>query len=156
MSNNNYQVFNKFQQNFYTSISEFDKYTDYEIRINSYMLMNNMIKGNPAIALTLMNCYSDHVKMIQSPAIIKALQRKFINGFSKAKMPQYIYFKDQSKASKTTKNKSSSNDKIIEVEPLIKQNICSILFIDNKTFDYLLFRKNPKILSLIKEYTKND
>jgi hypothetical protein len=118
--------------------------------------MNNMIKGNPAIALTLMNCYSDHVKMIQSPAIIKALQRKFINGFSKAKMPQYIYFKDQSKASKTTKNKSSSNDKIIEVEPLIKQNICSILFIDNKTFDYLLFRKNPKILSLIKEYTKND
>lgn len=151
--NNNYQVFNKFQQNFYTSISEFDKYTDYEIRINSYMLMNNMIKGNPAIALTLMNCYSDHVKMIQSPAIIKALQRKFINGFSKAKMPQYIYFKDQSKASKS--NKLTKN-KVIEVEPSIKQNICSILFIDNKTFDYLLFRKNPKILSLIKEYTKND
>lgn len=149
-----FQAFNRFQNSFYTSISEFNKYTDFEIRSMSYLLLNNIIKGNPDLAFNIMNIYSDNVKALQSPAIIKALQHKFINGFSRSKVPQYIYFKDQSKSNKSTKT-NKSEVKLIEVDSDVKQYICNLMMIDNKTLEYLLIRKDKKILDIIKEFKKD-
>ena len=150
---NQYNQFNKFQQDFYTNISAFDKYTHFEIKQNAFMLLNNLIKGNPDLATTFINLYSPEVKCIQSPAIIKALQRKFINGFSKPKVPQFIYYKSAPTKKSTEKSNKSSSKKEIKFDDLLKNEIEYIqsnLLIDYKTIKYLIDNKSEKIINIIK------
>jgi hypothetical protein len=92
--NNNFQEFNQFQTYFYTNINLFNNYTNFEIKRNSVQLLVNISKGFPALSQEILNIYSPEVKSIESPAIIRALQQaKFVNGFSRPKIPQFIYFK---------------------------------------------------------------
>jgi len=149
MAIDNYQFFNKFQIMFYTSITEFNKFTHFEIKNNSFLLLNNLMKGFPHTATEILDIYSPHIKAIESPSIIIALQRKFVNNFSRARVPQHVYYKSKTKAESKKKIKESNNGIIFDSS--INNEIMSILFIDSKTFDYLKF--TDKIQKLGKELT---
>ena len=154
--NNNFQEFNQFQTYFYTNINQFNMYTNFEIKRNSVQLLTNICKGFPLLSIEILNIYSNDVKAIESPAIIKALQRaKFINGFSKPKVPQYIYFKNLKPVkSKEPKIKESKKKiKYIEFEPEIVDKIQTILMLDEK--DYQDFKMTDKVQELGKNLTNS-
>lgn len=150
-----YTEFNKFQTYFYTNIVMFNQYTDFEIKKYAVQLLTNVAKGFPDLAKNILNIYSPQVVAIQSPAIIKALQRaKFVTGFGNARVPQFIYFK-QNKAKpvpkkkgvrrKTTKGEEFTDDIIFEIQ--------SILMYDSK--DYEAFKFTPKVQQLGKMLIDN-
>lgn len=144
----NYEFFNRFQSMFYQNINEFEKYSYYEIKQNSFPLLNNLIKGFPHLADELFNIYSPAIKVFDSPAIILALQRKFVNGFTRPRIPQFIFYKGgKSKASNIGKEKSIKIDKdLIVFEPEITKEIMSILMYDSKTYEYLKFSSKVQFL----------
>lgn len=145
----NFQEFNKFQTYFYTNVNQFNMYSNFEIKRNSVQLLVNICKGFPLLSDEILNIYSPEVKAIESPAIIKALQRsKFVNGFSKPKVPQYIYFKNL-KPVKTKEPKIKSTKKkikYIEFELDIVEKIQTILMLDEK--DYQDFKTTEKVQTL--------
>lgn len=136
--NNQYAFFNKFQSMFYTNISEFGKFTYFEIKQNAFPLLNNLIKGYPHQATTILDIYSPHVKAIESPAIIIALQRKYVNDFSRPRVPQHVYYKNL-KAKAESKRKSKVTQKGIIFEPSVATELKTLLMIDTKTYEYLMF-----------------
>lgn len=141
----NYEFFNKFQTMFFTNIGEFEKYSYYEIKQNSFTLLNNLIKGFPHLADELFNIYSPAIKIFDSPAIILALQRKFVNGFTRPRIPQFIFYK--SGKSKVVKEKSVKIDKdLIVFDSEISKEIMSILMYDSKTYEYLKFSNKVQFL----------
>lgn len=151
---NNFQEFNQFQTYFYTNVAQFNMYTNFEIKRNSVALLTNICKGFPLLADEILNVWSPEVKAIESPAIIKALQRaKFVNGFSKVKVPQYIYYKNL-KAAKVKVPKVKvvkSNKKLIIFEPEIIDKIQTILMYDER--DYEDFKFTEKVQTLGKNLT---
>ena len=146
-----YSAFNRFQQLFYTDILEFEKYTNYEIKQNSVTLLTNIAKGFPHLADQILNLYSPALKAIESPAMLKALQRtKFINNFSRPRVPQFIYYKSSTKKAKVEKEKVIKIPKTsIDFDMPIRTTIMEILMIDTKTYEYLKF--NDKIQKLGKQ-----
>lgn len=148
-SNNQYIFFNCFQTMFYTNITEFEKFTYFEIKNNSFTLLNNLIKGFPHLAEEIMNIYSPAVKIFDSPAIIIALQRKFVNNFSRARVPQYLFYKSAKiKPESKRKAKEIKKDGIIlkEFPPEISSEIMSILMYDTKTYEYLKYTTKIQFL----------
>ncbi len=136
--NNQYAFFNKFQSMFYTNIAEFNKFTYFEIKQNAFTLLNNLIKGFPHQATEILDIYSPHVKAIESPALIIALQRKYVNNFSRPRVPQHVYYKSL-KAKGESKKKSKVTIKGIVFEPSVANELKSLLMLDSKTYEYLLF-----------------
>lgn len=139
-TNNTFEEFNKFQTYFYTSVQMFEQFTNFEIKRNAVMLLTNIGKGFPVLSMQILDIYSPDVKAIESPAIIKALQRaKFCNGFSRARMPNYVYYKNM-KPKKESKSKVVKTKKIsyIEFDDTIRDIIQSKLLLDNKDYMYLL------------------
>lgn len=153
---NNFQEFNQFQTYFYTNINQFNMFSNFEIKRNSVQLIINISKGYPNLAYEILNIYSPDVKAVESPAIIKALQRsKFVNGFSKPKIPQYIFYKTvKIPKTKEPKKKIVKKDKnLIEFDEIIKDKIQTILFLDDK--DYQEFKFTEKIQKLGKNLLNN-
>ena len=137
-----YQEFNKFQTLFYTDINQFSQYTHYEINKHAFTLLNNLIKGFPHQAIEVLDTYSPNVKAIQSPSIIIALQRKFVNNFSRARVPQHVYYKSlkpkpelKVRVKKVKKGTNIVEYMIFDNETAFQ--IKSILKIDDKTYQYL-------------------
>lgn len=137
--NNDFEEFNKFQKAFYTSVDDFSKFTHYDIMRNSVRLLTTMSKQFPVRAQQFMDVYSPEVKSVQSVQLLIALQRKFINNFNIAKVPQFIYWKSKpvkvgraSKTSKTSKNKTSLT--VIEFDDETKFKIKSQMFLDEKSY----------------------
>lgn len=167
-SNDYYQEFNKFQTYFYTDIVKFNNYSNYDIKKHAFVLLNNIAKGFPELADTIGNLYSPIVKAIQSPAIIKALQHRFVNPYSYCRVPQFIYFKSQAKTKEKSSTKSGTKkttkdnkeiQKGIDFDISVQQEIQSILFIDNKDYENLKYTDKvqflgKQILGEIKEDTK--
>ena len=147
----NFEEFNKFQTFFYTDVNKFNSFSNFEIKRNSVMLLTNIGKEFPKLAMDILDIYSPEVKSIESPAIIKALQRaKFITGFSKTRIPQSIYYKNLKP--KTVKKKTTikkKTEKGIEFSDDIVAKIQSILIYDNK--DYELFKFSPQVQNLGKQ-----
>lgn len=146
---NNFQEFNQFQTYFYTNVAQFNMYSNFEIRRNSVALLTNICKGFPLLAKDILNAYSPDVKAVESPAIIKALQRaKFVNGFSKSKVPQYIYYKNlkavKSKAPKVKVKRLSK--KLINFEPEVMDKIQTILFLDTKDYEDMKYTERVQKL----------
>ena len=153
---NNFQEFNQFQTYFYTNVNQFNMFSNFEIKRNSVQLIINISKGYPNLAYEILNIYSPDVKAVESPAIIKALQRsKFVNGFSKPKIPQYIFYKTvKVPKTKEPKKKIIKKDKnIIEFDEIIKDKIQTILFLDDK--DYQEFKYTERIQKLGKNLLNN-
>lgn len=150
VSNNIYEEFNKFQTAFYTSASNFENFSNYEMRKHGYVLLNNLAKGFPHLASIISNLKGLNWKGIESRNVLIALQRtKFVNNFTRTRIPQFIYYKNNStkktpeeKKSKVKATKQKGNKTLIEFSDDIKAQICSSLFIDSKTYEYLKFSDN--------------
>ena len=144
---NSYEEFNKFQQAFYTSALEFSNFSNYEIRKHGYVLLNNLAKGFPHLASIITNLKGLDWKGTDSRNVLIALQRtKFVNNFNKTRIPQFIYYKNNStkkspeeKKSKVKATKQKGDKTLIDFSDDIKAQICSILFIDSKTYEYIKF-----------------
>lgn len=142
-----YTEFNNFQYAFYTNISKFENYSNFEIKRNGYVLLNNLAKGFPALAEILINSKGIGWKGVESPALLKALQRKFINNFNSVKVPGFIYYKNlKEEKIKQPKVKETKLGYVFDMD--IQNQICSILKIDSKTYDYLKFSKSLQYLGL--------
>lgn len=108
------------------------------------------MKGFPHLADEMINLYSPTVKTIQSPAIILALQHRFVNGFSTPKLPQFIYYKS-GKASKEKvvrvklkKGETAPIEFDAEIVSILKTSLCY----DSKTYEYLKFRPHIQKLGI--------
>ena len=154
-----YTFFNKFQAYFYTDIVAFSEFTNFEIKQNTFVLLTNLIKGFPVLGTEIMDVYAPgFVTFDNSPSLIKALQRKFVNNFSRPRVPQHIYFKQQ----KLTPNKKTKIKKIdknlIIFSDDIQFEIKSILMYDSKTYETLKYSQKVQYLGLqlIAEFDKKE
>lgn len=142
-----FQKFNKFQNDFYRNSFEFNKYSNYEKTSNIFALLHNMAKGFPHLAQTYFDLYSPHVKTLESPAIIDALHKRFCNDFSENKMPNFIYFKAgkaKKSATATPKPRKKKTDVVfIDFEKEVVFEILSTLFMDSKTYQFL--KNTPRV-----------
>lgn len=141
------QDFNNFQSAFYTNILSFSNYTNIEFKNHGYTLLFNMSKGYPAMSDKFLNLKGFNWKAPESPGILKALQRHFINGFNTPRVPYFIYYKQEP----ITKTKFKETKLGLVFDKDIQLEICSILFIDSKTYDLLLF--TDKIQNIGKQLT---
>lgn len=148
----NYQAFNRFQTNFFTSISGFNSYTNFEINQNAFMLFNNITKVFPAQAAKFM-FYNSFLRFDSSPSLIRALQHKYVNNFTRARIPKEIYYKGgvkkkiaKSKNVKATKVKGAVE--LFVFEPHIILEIQIALQIDRKTYDKVWRSKEIQSIGL--------
>ena len=149
--NNNFQEFNQFQTYSYTNINQFNMYSNFEIKRNSVQLLVNICKGYPFLSQEILNIVSPDVTAITSPAIIKALQRaKFVNGFSKAKIPQYIFYKNNKVKTPKVKAKKIvvKNKKLLDFEPEIIHKIQTLLWLDEKDYEDLKYSEKVQKLGI--------
>jgi phosphoribosylformylglycinamidine (FGAM) synthase PurS component len=153
---NKYEAFNNFQTAFYTNISVFEGLTNIEFKNNGYMLLNNLAKGYPHLAGLFFNVKGFGWSGPESPSILKALQKKFVNNFNSVRVPKFIYFKQNKPEKEKTKAKKTKNGLIFDSE--INAQICSILMIDSKTLEYLKFSDRVQFLGnqLIGEFIQKE
>lgn len=145
-----YTFFNKFQTYFYTNIAEFSKFTNYEIKQNAFVLVNNIAKGLPTLSTEISNVYcKGFINFQECPSLILALQRKFVNGFSRARIPQSIFYKTP-KVTKLKAVAAKQDKSLLDFDDSIAFQIKSVLFIDEKTYQY--FKYSDKIQRMGKHY----
>ena len=135
---NSYQELNNFQALFFTNISKFQDYTNFEIKKFGYILINNIAKGFPNLADIISNLKGINWTGVTSPALIKALQHRFVNKYSQARIPQFIYFKNLKPEKSTEKIRKTKTGKLDFADD-VKKEICEILMIDSKSYDYLKY-----------------
>ncbi len=141
MANTSYDEFNRFQSSFYTNIRVFNEFTNFDFKRHGFVLISNLAKGFPNLADLVANLNGIGWKGTESPAILKSLQRNFVNNFNATQIPQFIYYKSEKVVKSKEKSKETSKGLIFDSE--IQSEIQSILFIDSKTYEYLRF--GPKI-----------
>ena len=139
-----YEEFNNFQTAFYLSISDFDEYTNFDFKRHGYTFLNNLAKGFPNLANLVLNLKGINWNGAESPGLLKGLQGKFINKFNTPRIPNFIYFKTEKDEKSKEKAKVTAKGLIFDIE--IKSQICSILFYDNKTYEYLKFGERIQFL----------
>lgn len=144
-----HQEFNAFQTAFYTDIQKFSLYTNHEYKKHGYTLLHNIGKGYPALCDKFLNLEGYGWKFPESPALLKAIQKQFINGFNIPRVPQFIYY--PSIPLQKSKVKETAKGLIFNKE--LQLEICSILKIDSKTYEYLCF--SEKIQTLGKQLLGN-
>jgi hypothetical protein len=144
MADNNYQEFNNFQTLFYTNISKFNDFSLFEFKRHGFVLLNNLAKGYPNLANIILNLKGIDWEGPKSPGVLKALQRKFVNNFNSTRIPQFIYYKTEKIEKSKEKTKQTDKGLLFDIE--IQSQICSILMIDSKTYDYLKFSDNIQYL----------
>ena len=141
---NKYALFSRVQTLFYTSPSGFDELTNYELKQCAFMLITSIGKGFSNFADMLINTHSPAVKAIESPEIIRAVQRKmYENTPYKGQLPPHVYYKnleDKSQKAKATKKVTAKGD---EFSQDIQAEICRILMLDTK--DYQTLKYTPRV-----------
>lgn len=138
-----YAEFNKFQTVFYTDRKRFGTYTNYEIKRNGYQLLNNLAKGFPNLINFIINLKGIGWSGVESPAILQALQTRFVNDFVTVRIPQFVYFKNMRVTTKDKKQK--------ELDSSLMREVCNILRIDSKTFEAI--RETDMVKRLIADIT---
>jgi hypothetical protein len=149
-----YQEFNNIQNAFYTSKSDFQEFTNYEIKKHGYSLLNNLTKGFPSLADLIYNLSGESWKGSESVAILQALQCKLINQYASGNrqfIPNFIYFKNLKPDKEKKERSARKKDKIekLEFDNETRKDIMNILMIDSKSYEYLKF--TDKIQSLGKQ-----
>ncbi len=144
MAENNYQGLNDFQTAFYTDRNKLAEYSRYEFKEYGYKLLNNLAKGYPNLADIFLNLKGINWSGPESPGIIKALQCRFINNFNSVRIPQFIYYKTEKIEKDKSKVKETKLGLLFNME--IQREICSILMIDSKTYEYLKFSEKVQFL----------
>lgn len=138
----------KFQTSFFTNIKNFESYTHFEHRKYGYILLNNIAKGFPNLADIILNLKGFEWSGTQSPAILKSLQRRFVNNYVQSRVPQFIYFKNN-KPTKLPKEKATVSKKrkdLLDFDDEIKQEICGILMFDSKSYEQLKYTDKVQFL----------
>lgn len=144
---NYFQEFNKFQTSFFTSINDFGNYSNFEVKKYGYVLINNIAKGFPNLADIISNLKGINWSGIQSPALLKALQRRFVNKHVHVRVPNFVYFKNMKPEKETSKAKVSKKSKdLLDFDLEIQTQICSILKYDSKTYEYLKYSDKVQYL----------
>lgn len=144
-SSNTYQELNNFQTIFFTDKNKFSEVTNFGVKKFGYILVNNLAKGFPNLADIIINLKGINWSGVTSPAILKALQRRFVNGFSSARVPQFVYFKNL-KPEKTTEKVKKTKSGKLDFSDDIKKEICEILMIDSKTYETLKYTEKIQYL----------
>ena len=139
-----YQEFNLFQTKFFTSIQGFNNYSNNDFKKHGYTLLNNLAKGFPNLADLVINLNGINWRGSESPAILQALQRNFVTSYKKPEVPFFIYFKGNVEKEKTSKAKKTEKGYVFDSE--IKAQICSILFVDSKTFEDIKYSDEVQFL----------
>jgi hypothetical protein len=144
MANDQFYVgFNNFQTAFYTDTKKFNEYSLYEFKQFGFTLLYNLSKGFPNLSDLILNLNGIGWNSQESPGILKALQRKFVNNFNASRVPQFIYYKAE-KVDKPEKIKKTSQGYVFDIE--IQNQIKTILMIDSKTYEYLQFGEKIQFL----------
>ena len=155
-----YQELNRVQNLFYTSIQGFNQLSDFEIKRNAFVILQNMGKGFPALSHMIMNIYSPIVKAIESPAILKALQHKFVNPYKRSSgVPKFLYYKSLKDKSDTSKKPSKKQTtKGDEFSPEIVGEICTILMYDSKDYEQFKYTEKVQFLGnqILGEFMKKE
>lgn len=142
-----YAEFNKFQQAFFQDIDKFSDYTNFECKKFGYILINNLAKGFPALANIITNIKGLNWSGVQSPDLLKALQHNFVNPYVRARIPNFIYYKNLKPEKETAKARvSKKNNKLLDFDMDIRTQICSILMYDSKTYEYLKYSEKVQFL----------
>lgn len=141
----NYDGFNRFQTDFFSSRQRFESYSNYEVRLYAYQLLNNISKGFPNLTNIVINLKGIGWSGIQSVELLRALQSRFVNEFTSGNLPRFVFFKNN-------KPRATKDDKAkIEIEDSLKLEICNIMMIDSKTFDYLYAHNSERLLEVRKQ-----
>ena len=141
----NYDGFNRFQTDFFSSRQRFESYSNYEVRLYAYQLLNNISKGFPNLTNIVINLKGIGWSGIQSVELLRALQYRFVNEFTSGNLPRFVFFKNN-------KPRASQADKAkIEIEDSLKLETCNIMMIDSKTFDYLYAHNSERLLEVRKQ-----
>lgn len=159
--NNYFQEFNKFQQAFFTDQKEFSNYTHFELKKFGYILINNLAKGFPNLADIIINLKGLKWSSIESPALMSALQRRFVNQNVRVRVPQFVYFKNLKPPKEKKKSVVGKKRGTLEFDTEIKSDICNILMYDSKTYEQLKYSDKIQQLGklmveehLLKQQTK--
>lgn len=137
-----YAFINKFNNDFFTNINAFQQYSNYDINKNAYQLVHVIMKGFPQLALEIMSVYSPAIKFNECPELIRALQHKFVNGFSR-NYGKFRYYKSSPKKAKVLGGvkkivrRKKADVEIYEFSDEIQMEIKSRLFIDGKTYEQI-------------------
>lgn len=157
---NRYNLFSKIQTLFFTSIPGFNELSNYEIKQCAFMLLNSIGKGFPQLSHVIINIYSPHVKAIESPEIIKALQHKFVNPYQprQGMLPQFVFYKnleDKSQKAKASKRTTKKGD---EFSQDIVAEICRIMLLDTKDYETLKYTPRVQYLGnqILGEFMKKE
>lgn len=145
MAANEYQELNNFQTMFFTDKNKFQEVTNFEVKKFGYILINNLAKGFPNLADIIINLKGINWSGVTSPSLLKALQHRFVNGFSTARVPQFIYFKNLKPEKSTEKIKKTKSGKL-DFSDDIKKEICEIMMIDSKTYENLKYTEKIQYL----------
>ena len=139
-----YEEFNRFQSAFYTNIKVFNEYTRFDFKRHGFDLLYSLAKGFPNLSNIFLNLKGIGWSAIESPGILKALQRNFVNNFNASRVPSFIYFKAEKVEKPEKIKKIKDKGFVFDVE--IQNQIKSILFMDSKTYEYLKFTDKVQFL----------
>jgi len=142
-TDSHFEEFNRFQTSFYTNIKTFNEFTLFDFRRHGFTLLYNLSKGFPNLSNIFLNLKGIGWTGTESPSVLKALQRNFVNNFNATKIPNFIYYKSE-KSDKTEKIKKTNQGFLFDQE--IQNEIKSLLLIDSKTYDYLKFTEKIQFL----------
>lgn len=156
---NQYEELNRVQTQFYTSIDGFNALTDFEIKRNAFMIIQNIAKGFPALSNILLNVYSPAFKGIESPALLRALQHKFVNQYHRGGIPKFLYYKSlKEKAEKQKATDKKTTAKGEDFSPEVVGEICKIMMFDSKDYEQYKYTENVQKLGeqIIGEFVKKE
>ena len=140
-----YQELNNFQTAFFTNINKFSEITNFEVKKFGYILINNLAKGFPNLADIIINLKGINWSGVTSPAILKALQRRFVNSYTVGRVPKFVYFKNLKPEKSTEKVRKTKTGKL-DFSDDIKKEICEILMIDSKSYEELKYTEKIQYL----------
>lgn len=130
-----YKEFNDFQQAFYCNPTKFAGYSRFEIRKNGYRIIANILKAFPHRAIQVYNMKGFGWSGPESKEIMTALSMSFITRNNR--LPDFCYWKTNKAEKDKTKAKKTELGLIFDDSVIFE--ICSILKLDSKTYDYLKF-----------------
>ena len=131
-----YKAFQEFQKSFFTSPTKFAKYTLFDVKKHGFVLLNNIAKGYPALMDHVFNLRGFGWDAFTSFELLRALQGKLLNPYNGYRLPSFLFFKTE-KRDKSVK--ATKTDKCLEFSPEIRKQICEILMLDKKDYEYLKY-----------------
>ena len=137
--NPEYAEFNKIQSMFYTDRDSFEKLTHKQIRDNGFRIYNNLAKGYPHLALVMQNLVGINWAGSDNLEILRALQNPVYDKYKRLGLPNFVYFASKKAPAEKKERKSKKTADGLVFDDATKNDICCMMMIDSKTYEYLKF-----------------